>query len=285
MSGVAHPAREPLPPYDLALVRPVPIRELVRIGDRNDGGYVIPRLCLALTSTLVSLGLGHNWSFDDEFAAASHAYVIGVDGSVTTWSFVRRALQKFRHGVGHLLTLHPRKARARLRRAMDLVRWARRFHARSDAHGRIHQRLVSSRAGDEFISVAAVLGDRDQRNGSLFLKMDIEGSEYEVLGDIVERAASFNGLAIEFHDLDAKADAFTTGVRALQKEFVIVHAHANNNGGFIRGTTLPRTLELTFLNRTLLHQVTVRAVMPRYPIAGLDAPNSARRPELPLDFQ
>jgi hypothetical protein len=284
MSGAARPAQEPSPAYDLALVRPVPIRELVRIGDRNDGGYVIPRLCLALTSTLVSLGLGHNWSFDDEFAAASHAYVIGVDGSVTTWSFVRRALQKFRHGTGYLLTLHPHKARARLVRAMDLVRWARRFHARSDAHGRIHRRLVSSRAGDEYIGVAAVLGDRDQRNGSLFLKMDIEGSEYEVLDDIVERAASFNGLAIEFHDLDANGDAFTAGMHALLKDFVVVHAHVNNNGGLIGGTTLPRTLELTFLNRALLDRVTVRDVMPRYPIAGLDAPNNARRPELPLEF-
>ncbi|MGH7634491.1 MAG: hypothetical protein ACRENC_12225, partial [Gemmatimonadaceae bacterium] len=136
----------------------------------------------------------------------------------------------------------------------------------------------------EYIGVADLLGDRDQRNGSLFLKMDIEGSEYDVLADIVERAASFNGLAIEFHDLDTKGDAFSDGVRALRKEFVIVHAHANNNVGLVGGTTLPRTLELTFLNRTLLDQVTVHSAMPRYPIAGLDAPNSAKRPELPLDF-
>ena len=270
--------------YDLTLIRPLPIRELVRIGDRNDGGYVIPRVCLALTTTLVSLGLGHNWSFDDEFAATSHAYVIGVDGSVTTWSFLRRSLQKFRHGVGYLFTLHPRTARERLVRAMHLVRWARRFHACTDAHGRILRRLVSSRTGDDYITVAGVLGDRDRRDGSLFLKMDIEGSEYDVLPDILERAASFNGLAIEFHDLDTKGEAFSDGVRALLKAFVIVHAHGNNNAGVIAGSTLPRTLELTFLHRMLLDQLTVRSTMPDYPVAGLDAPNNAKRAELPLSF-
>ncbi|HEX5408885.1 MAG TPA: hypothetical protein VFW89_03850 [Gemmatimonadaceae bacterium] len=266
------------------MIRPLPVRELVRIGDRNDGGYVIPRVCLALTTTLVSLGLGHNWSFDDEFAAASHAYVIGVDGSVTTWSFLRRSLQKFRHGVGYLFTLHPRMARARLVRAMHLVRWARRFHAGADAHGRILRRLVSNGAGEDYITVAGVLGDRDRRDGSLFLKMDIEGSEYDVLADIVERAASFNGLAIEFHDLDTKGAAFSDGVRALLKAFVIVHTHGNNNAGLVAGTTLPRTLELTFLNRMLLDQVTMRSAMPHYPIVGLDAPNNAKRAELPLSF-
>ena len=272
--------------YDLSLIRPTPVRELVRVGDANDGGYVIPRICLSRTDTLLSLGLGHNWSFDDQFAAASHAVVIGADGSLTTWSFVRRALQKFRHGVGYVVTLRLRKARERFARSADLVRWGRRFRAGSSGTAsRIYRRYVSSKAGDEFIGIGELLSGGERKDGSVFLKMDIEGGEYEVLHEIRERAASFNGLAIEFHDLDTRGDEFSAGVRSLLDGFAIVHVHPNNNAGVIPGTGLPRTLEISFLNRSLLDRVTVRAELPEYPIRGLDAPCNGKRPELPLDFR
>ena len=40
----------------------------------------------------------------------------------------------------------------------------------------------------------------------VFIKMDIEGSEYRVLDEIVDNASVFSGLVIEFHDADLHID-------------------------------------------------------------------------------
>lgn len=272
--------------YDLELIRPTPIRELARVGDQNDGGYVIPELSLAMTDTLLSLGLAFNWSFDDQFLAASHAAVIGVDGSLTRWDFTRRALQKWRHGLGYLLSGKIAKARERSARAQDLMRWRDIFFGASGGpSSRMLKLYVGTLPGSEFITIGGLLGDAPRKNASVFVKMDIEGSEYEVLHELRDRAAEINAFVVEFHGLGPRGAEFTTCIRALLERFTIVHVHPNNLGGVIPGTDLPDTLEITFLNSALLPRTTTRAAMPAYPIAGLDAACSPRIPELPLNFR
>ena len=199
--------------YDLALITPTPIRELTRVGDANDGGYVIPDVCLATTDTLVSLGLAFNWSFDDAFVKASQASVIGVDGSLTRWGFVRRSIQKSRHALGYLLTLNIAKAKLRFARSADIMRWGNTFfRSAGDGRSRMYKRFVSRKVGPEFITIDALLSDRARKELSVFVKMDIEGSEYEVLHELRAHAATINGLVIEFHELGARGDEFSAGI-------------------------------------------------------------------------
>lgn len=272
--------------YDLESIRPTPLREMARLGDPNDGGYVIPETCIKESRTLVSLGLAHNWSFDDRFTAENHAFVIGVDGSLTAWGFVRRAIQKFRHGVGYLLTLEFTKARQRIARSRNLLRWGYRFFIRpSDATHRMLKLYVSSRVGEGYVSLAELLAGRPHAPLAVFLKMDIEGSEYEVIPEICSVARIFNGLAIEFHELGSRGEEFAAAIQALKQSFTIVHVHANNIGGVIADTDLPVTLEITFLNSALLGRNTVRTPFPSFPLAGLDEPCSPKRPDLRLAFR
>ena len=40
---------------------------LIRLGDKNDGGYVISKKTISKTEYLISFGLGLNWSFENDF--------------------------------------------------------------------------------------------------------------------------------------------------------------------------------------------------------------------------
>ena len=65
--------------------------------------------------------------------------------------------------------------------------------------------------------------------------------------------------------------------------FHVAHVHGNNFDACIPGTRVPKTIEMTLVNRAL-DAGTPRSSTVDYPRAGLDMPNSRKRPELPLDF-
>ena len=58
------------------------------------------------------------------------------------------------------------------------------------------------------------------------MKIDIEGSEYRLLKDIVKNKNVINGLIIEFHELDLHLDKVSNFVKEL--DFKVTHVHANN---------------------------------------------------------
>jgi hypothetical protein len=118
---------------------------------------------------------------------------------------------------------------------------------------------------------------------SIFAKIDIEGSEYRVLPFVAERARLFSGLVIEFHDTDICSATFDSQIAILRRDFEIVHTHANNGADLDFDHTLPLCWELSLLHKDLL-ETPARPYLGRLPRPGLDAPNDASRPDLPLNF-
>jgi hypothetical protein len=82
---------------------------------------------------------------------------------------------------------------------------------------------------------------------SCFLKCDIEGSEYDILDDIILNSYKITGMVIEFHDIE-KYDNFNNLTNFISKiNQKLIHVHINNwmyfetPNGF-----LPSVVELTF---------------------------------------
>ena len=73
------------------------------------------------------------------------------------------------------------------------------------------------------------------------MKIDIEGSEYRLLKDIVKNKNVINGLIIEFHELDLHLDKVSNFVKEL--DFKVTHVHANNFDRVI--DNIPLVLEMT----------------------------------------
>lgn len=84
--------------------------------------------------------------------------------------------------------------------------------------------------------------------GMIFLKCDIEGSEFEIFDSIIEFRNRFSGIVIEIHDI-ANYDNFNNMTAFMSKlKMDLVHFHINNYSLVVdqNGNYTPNVVELTF---------------------------------------
>ena len=115
----------------------------------------------------------------------------------------------------------------------------------------------------------------DMASEKVFLKMDIEGSEYRCLEAIIENQHKICGLAIEFHDVDLHLDKINYFIAKLNLS--LIHVHANNSSP-ITPLGIPLVLELTFSGNCecLARKTTLPHI--------LDQPNDPKKPEILFHF-
>ena len=132
---------------------------------------------------------------------------------------------------------------------------------------------------DSFPNHLKRFGDEGKK---IFLKIDIDGGEYEVLKDEKFHKALDNvvQMAIEFHDADTRLAELKSIVETINKKFTIVHFHGNNFVGVfeLAGKQFPRAFELTFLNNAYLKDK--QADFSPMPIPDMDYPNHRKRPDI-----
>ena len=83
----------------------------------------------------------------------------------------------------------------------------------------------------------------------IFLKCDIEGSEYELLDKLIEHNKKFIGLVIEFHEItnNENFNKLTNFISKIDQK--LIHTHINNYFYYKTQTqNIPDILELTFTN-------------------------------------
>ena len=266
---------------DRARLRPVDCFDLVRLGPHGDGGYVVPRVAVDRSACLLSLGVKQDWSFEKAFVAANaRARVVGVDPSVGPALFARQILDNSAGVVTAALTGRRRERRKRaavLSRSLDYFR----FFGRRHRH--LRRRVVGAPGAGSDVSLAGLLESVAQAPPlEVFLKMDIEGGEYDVVPHVAAHAARFGCVVVEFHGIGRRPARFIDALDALESGFRIVHVHGNNYGGYA-AIGLPDVLEVTWVSLELLPGTTTLSPH-RYPRAGLDWPNTPSRPDLDLSF-
>lgn len=262
---------EPGAAIQLSTLHPVACDSLVRIGNRHDGGYVVPLEAVKAAGALVSFGLSHNWSFERDFkkhnpSALVHCY----DHTVS----LRTA---FQYSIDQLLRFFVQFRPRALWNALTWIDYIAFFRADT-----IHfkQRIWRDHQGD-----SATIEDvfaRLPADCRTFVKMDIEGSEYRVLEDLLRHSKSIVAIAIEFHDVDILAERFNALVEEIKHDFYIVHLHGNNLGG-TTPYNFPIAPEITFLNKRFFSSDPPPSRL-NYPVPGLDYPNHPRFPEFSFAF-
>ncbi|MCK9264757.1 MAG: hypothetical protein M0R18_13200 [Deltaproteobacteria bacterium] len=119
---------------------------------------------------------------------------------------------------------------------------------------------------------------------TVFLKMDIEGSEYRTITDIIKNENKITCIAAEFHYLNTQTDIFNEAIARLLNHYHIVHIHGNNGGIYDAHQDFPETVEITFLHKTALNHPPAPSTR-RYPVSGLDFPNDSKKPDYELRFE
>lgn len=224
---------------------PTVVDDLVRIGDPTDGGYVLSQRCVDRSNAMLSLGIGDNWSFDQHWHNQKPTDLIhGYDGTLDWSQLPALAFDRF-----HDLWRHP------------MIHFPLNI-APASAPGQISL--------DRALSVL--------QSDSIFIKMDIEGGEWELCKYIAANNELVSGMVIEFHDVGRLRSWFQHRIAMLQQYFDIVHIHGNNTSPQC-DDGLPSVLEVSFCHRRYIEDPR-KKTHDSY-IAGLDYANN----DSLLDFE
>ena len=130
------------------------------------------------------------------------------------------------------------------------------------------------------ISLNSILGNIENEK-KLILKIDIEGTEYDLIEEILENSKKLDLLIIEFHNTDEYDTKFTNSIISLQKFFNIIHLHGNNHCG-VGKSGVPEALEITFLNK--INELPKNIDKVNFPIKDLDYPNNPNSKDIFFSF-
>jgi len=125
-----------------------------------------------------------------------------------------------------------------------------------------------------------------KKHKNIFLKMDIEGGEYQWLSFIDSNLLkNIKQMVIEFHYINS--DYITSYqnkmecIKKLNKTHHIIHAHGNN---YERVTNnMPDVIELTFINKQIFEEPPPLNTIP-LPIPNIDYPNNPELPDINLNY-
>ena len=263
-------------------IHPYKVGKLIRLGHNNDGGYVIPEVALCHSHILFGIGINDDWSFEEDFVQhVPRARVVGVDGTAGLALLIRRSIIKLFQSIGSILTLNFLKTQERLTYPTKIPRFISFFRKQI-----FLRKMLGAEPGREAVTLEYLFENYAREhypNNSTFLKMDIEGAEYDVILNSRDLLDNVNCIVMEFHALDKNWSKFEKVVNLLQRKFVVAHVHGNNCAPLISGTEVPEALEITWLNRALSPADLVPSQL-SYPVEGLDQPCSRRLPDYTLLF-
>lgn len=259
-------------PNELGFLAPIIVDDLVRVGRHNDGGYIIPRAALKETEVLLSLGVNEDWSFDADFLRINpKAIVHAYDPTISDRYFKKQIIKRF---------IYLCCAKSSFKDCYRSVRLRSSYKRFFNGPARHYEERVHNRIDTVEDATFESMFRRTESEKS-FVKMDIEGSEYRVIDDLVKYSTRVIGIMIEFHDTEPLRAVFCTAVKKLQEHYDIVHIHGNNYApvGF---DGFPEVVEITFLRKGFYGSVTAKRRV--LPLEKLDEPNDPKRADYVLRF-
>jgi hypothetical protein len=252
----------------LELIRPQSVGRMRRVGSKNDGGYVIPENFPEI-KTIVSFGLGDNWSFEKQLLEEGFIdEFVFYDHTVSFRSLFLRTTRR--------LSSRNFKIDALAYRVLILFRYFVDFKVKRFRHvSKEITQFESTKVKTNLIEVADNVTD-----SQFFLKVDIEGDEYFLVDQIIKTSARIPLMIIEFHNTELKRVEFEDAILKLKEFFIICHVHPNNFEP-LSSDGIPIAMEITFGRKDVYP---FQGLIDFLPIQRLDAPSSANRDDHEISF-
>jgi hypothetical protein len=236
-----------------------------RLGQSNDGGYIIPMEVLKEIEAVVVFGVNNEDSFEQDLAAFLDPrtipfYLCDPFSAYTkknAFTFLKRGLAaKTSESPENILPSQIGSLVVKSKHSM--VTWP------------------------DFQTDYSLTGKR------IFLKIDIEGAEWDSfkilkdsdLDNVVCLVIEFHGLT-NLYDIGRKGEVLSK----IHRLFTLVHCHQNNCGTYAPHAwhLFPDVLECTYVRNTFLEaeKISVTKRKTQYP-SELDQPNSTERSDFPI---
>jgi hypothetical protein len=249
---------------------------LTRLGQPNDGGYVIPEDAIKRSKCMLSFGIGQDWKFEKDVQRLNPEILIhAYDYSVGKKFFRKIITHAWVTVLLRVLCFNFHGAWINIGRWLNAVDYFRFFQG----NVRHFKKRVWYNTDRGSAAITDIIKETGCKQANIiFAKMDIEGSEYRILPYIIDEAAKFSGLVVEFHDIDICSELFNDIMGRLTTQFYIVHIHGNNMSDLSVDHELPNTLEISFIHKNLVGKELeiYKGTLPR---EGLDAPNGPSSPD------
>ena len=240
------------------ILKPKYSYDLIRLGTDFDGGYLIERSSLINSNFLLSFGISTNWDFERDFININKVGYLAFDGSVN---------EKF---WNNLIT--NKLKRLSFSKALKFIIKKNQFYKFFNKKNFISKYI--GKTMNNSITLNKILLKIDKNK--IFLKIDIEGSEYEILQEILDNQSKILGLAIEFHQCNLNMKNIINFIEKFNLD--LVHIHANNYDKFY-DNRIPDILEITFAKDP--KSMGEYLDLPH----KLDMPNKSKSEEIILKFE
>ena len=249
--------------------------ELIRVGPKSDGGYVLSKKLVETSKHLISFGICDNFDFEKNFQKLNNSSIDAYDHSIDNKYWVNH-LKKNLVKLFSLKILTPKKLFNIFKYFEFLI-----FFKKNKNN------FYLKKIGNEVDCLNFEQCLSNTINDDIFLNIDIEGSEYDFIDKINLFSDKITGFVIEFHDFNKNIKKIENFIIEL-KNFKIIHIHGNNYAK-INSNGNPDVIEITFSNKKLLTN-SLKKNNYIYPIKGFDFPNKKgsffnRKNDTPLNFE
>ena len=255
-------------------LKPIKNSNLIRLGRNLDGGYIVDSSIIRKCDTLISFGLGSDWSFELDYIKKNNQIQIYMyDYSISSYPYIKEIWKYFRR----FITLRV-KYQDLLTRIKYFYRYLKFLNLKNVVF--LKKKITYPKKNKNDIDVDDVfIGVNIQEK--VVIKSDIEGSEYKIINQILKYSTRVEMLVFEFHFIDKNEKIFFESVKKLQEFFNIIHIHGNNHG-YQLDTGIPCHLEITLLNKK--YSLETHEHLIDFPIKELDYPNNPYKEDLFFSF-
>lgn len=201
------------------------LNHIIRIGSVRDGGYFVTKRIVENSDFLISGGISYNVAFEKDFWDINrNTKLILIDGSFNIFTYLARPFywmifkRSFLMKVGGLIDmLYLKKKSIFLKKFLGPV-----------------------------FPLKKVFDIYTQKQMKGYLKLDIEGSEYDLLDDIISLKDRLTGVAIEFHDVPNHIPEINNFISKLQMSVIGFNI---NEVGKLNSDNIPNVIELCFADK------------------------------------
>ena len=202
------------------------LKHIIRIGAVRDGGYFVTKRLVEDAEFFISGGISYNVAFEKDFYDINpKAKLIMIDGSFNIFTYLARPFywmffkRSFTMKIGGLIDMLFLK-----KKAVFLKKY-------------LGPQFTIKQIFDLYI--------KPETKG--YLKLDIEGAEYDLLDDIILIKDRLIGFAIEFHDVPDHIPAINEFVSKLNMS--VIGFNINETGG-LDTANIPKVIELCFADKS-----------------------------------
>lgn len=246
--------------------------ELIRLGSIDDGGYVVPVETVMTSNILISMGISDNWDFEKDFAKKSKVKILAFDYSLNS-NFWKSKFKKDLIKFLQFKIFKPKKF-YKMFQFIDFL-----LFFRFNKNNQFFLEKIGKNKGS--VSLNSIINTYAKSYEKIFLKIDIENYEYEIIDEIILHKAKIQGIVIEFHSVSKNLKKIYDIIDKLNSDLKLVHIHINNYS--VKETAqFPEAIELTF-SRVNFHNDNL-INNKEYPIKNLDFPNSKRNEDIKITF-